>query len=320
MAQHRPTLLQLLPFPIHPDAQTRLERDYSVVRLWEQDDPNSVMAVCRDEVTVVVTSAFMPVRRKLIDQLPRLQAICSVGVGYDHIDWQDAQQRGVQVSNTPDVLNDCVADLAWGLLLDVARDISRADRYVRANQWELRLAELPLGRQVTGKKLGIVGLGRVGAAIAKRAFGFEMQVRYHNRRPRNDVSWPYESSLHDLARWADFLVVATVGGDQTRHLIDQAVLEALGPDGVLINISRGSVVDENALVQALQNKVIAGAGLDVFENEPHVPDELKTMDNVVLVPHIASATTETRQAMVDLMLQNVEAFSQTSRVLTPVSP
>src|SRR5690606_25768500 len=166
----------------------------------------------------------------------------------------------------------------------------------------------------------IVGLGRVGSAIAKRASGFSMQVRYHNRRPRNDVDWPYENSLHALAQWADFLVVATVGGDETRHLIDQAVLEALGPDGVLINISRGYVVDEPALVQALQDKIIAGAGLDVFENEPQVPDELKTMDNVVLLPHIASATMETRRAMVDFMLQNVEAFARTGQVLTPVNP
>src|SRR5690606_18700656 len=176
----------------------------------------------------------------------------------------------------------------------------------------------PLGTKVSHKKLGIVGLGRIGMAIAQRAAGFDMEIRYHNRGPRNDVSYGYEASLADLAGWSDFLVVATVGGDATRRLIDAQVLKALGPNGIIINIARGSVIDEAALVQALVSGELGGAGLDVYEAEPTVPDALKTLDNVVIVPHIASATNETRKAMADLVLDNVDAFATTGKVITPV--
>ncbi|TFL11444.1 2-hydroxyacid dehydrogenase [Pusillimonas caeni] len=318
MSETKPILLQLLALPILPDAQKRLEKRYHCLRLWEAEDPNRLMRDHGGQVEVLIASAFHPARAALIDQLPELKAICSLGVGYDSIDVEHAHARGIQVSNTPDVLNDCVADLAWGLILATMRGMGRAERFVREGKWENQLASLPLGKRVTGKRLGIVGLGRVGLAVAQRASGFAMDLRYHNRRPRADVAWTYESDLLALAAWSDILVVATVGGPDTRHLIDRRVLEALGPEGVLINVARGSVVDEKALIEALESGLIAGAGLDVFESEPHVPDALKALDNAVLMPHIASATLETRQAMVNLLVENAESYARSGKVLTPV--
>ncbi len=316
MPPKKTTLLQLLPFPVLPDFQSRAARDCHVIELWNETDPDAVIQAHRDDITVLVTSAMMSTPASLIDKLPNLKAICSNGVGYDSIDVQHAHKKGIQVSNTPDVLNDCVADLTWGLILACARTLGRAERHVRANQWGR--SSLPLGTKVTGKKLGIVGLGRVGQAIAERSVGFKMDVRYHNRNPRADAPWTYEGSLMELARWADFLVIATVGGASTRHLIDQNVMETLGPNGILINISRGSVVDEAALIEALTNGRLGGAGLDVFDVEPNVPDALKTLENVVILPHIASATIETRQAMASLVLDNVDAFIETGKVITPI--
>jgi len=236
--------------------------------------------------------------------------ISSFGVGLDRLDLAEAKRRGIAVGYTPDVLNDCVADTAFALLLDVARRTAEADRYVRAGQWSTPgVANVfPLGRKVSGAKLGIVGFGRIGRTIAKRGDGFEMVIRYHTRNPVADAPYPHEPSLIELARWADYLVVITAGGAGTRHLVNAAVLEALGPDGFIVNVARGSVIDEAALVAALKAGRIAGAGLDVFENEPNVPDELRNLDNVVLLPHIASATRETRQAMADRVFDNLQAF------------
>ncbi|HUH88638.1 MAG TPA: 2-hydroxyacid dehydrogenase [Pusillimonas sp.] len=318
MPEQKPTLLQLFAVPILPQAQQRLEDAYHVLRLWEANDPNLLMQEHAHTVEALIASSFYPARATLIHQLPQLKAIFNLGVGYDGIDVSLAHSRGIQVSNTPDVLNDCVADLTWGLILATMRGMGRAERFVRSGQWQSRLAALPLGRRVTGKRLGIVGLGRVGLAVAQRAAGFSMELRYHNRRPRTDVAWGYETSPKALAAWADILVVATVGGADTQHLIDRSVLEALGPDGVLINVARGTVVDEAALIEALSNGTIAAAGLDVFEAEPHVPDALKALENVVLMPHIASATLETRQAMINLMVENAESYARTGKVLTPV--
>lgn len=316
MTTTRPTLLQLLPFPF-PEAQSRLVQHFDVIELWNESDPDATITARRDEVTVLVTSAMTSTRADIIDKLPKLKAICSLGVGYDAIDVKHAQQKGIQVSNTPDVLNDCVADLAFGLLIATARRLGEAERYVRSNQWGTE-AKFPLGIKVSHKKMGIVGLGRIGMAIAQRAAGFDMDIRYHNRKARNDVDYTYEPSLTELASWADFLVIATVGGPSTQKLVGKEVLEALGPKGVLVNIARGSVIDEDALVSALVNGQLGGAGLDVYVSEPNVPDALKNLDNVVIVPHIASATTETRMDMVDLVLRNAESYAQTGKVITPI--
>jgi lactate dehydrogenase-like 2-hydroxyacid dehydrogenase len=294
-----------------------LSRHFRVIELWKEADRQATLLAHQNHITALVTSAMTPTTAELIDELPALKAICSQGVGYDAIDVKHAQQKNIQVSNTPDVLNDCVADLAWGLLLACARKLGHAERYVRSDQWGTEVS-FPLGTKVSGKKLGIVGLGRIGLAIAKRATGFDMEVRYHNRNPRNDVKWDYEASLVDLAEWSDFLVIATVGGASSRHLIDRHVLEALGPQGIVINIARGTVIDEEALVEALSAGKLGGAALDVYDVEPNVPDALKKMDNVVILPHIASATHETRRAMANLVLDNVDAYATTGQVITPI--
>ncbi len=312
-------ILQIGSLTGSPTANAELAERYAVARLWEAPDQQTFLREhCRD-IEIISTSAVMGCTEKVISALPNLRAICSWGVGYDSIDVAAAHARGVVVSNTPDVLNDCVADLAWGLMLACSRRIAWGDRFVRANHWEQKVGSLPLGTRVSGKKLGIVGLGRIGEAIARRGAGFDMQVAYHNRNARRDVSYPYHASLTDLAAWSDFLVIATVGGASTRHLVNEPVLRALGPSGIVINIARGTVIDETAMVQLLTEGALGGAALDVFEHEPKVPDALKSMNNVVLMPHVASATHETRRAMLDLVLENIASFCATGKVLTPVN-
>jgi hydroxypyruvate reductase len=252
-----------------------------------------------------------------MDQLPALEIVSIMGVGYDKVDVQSAIARGVPVTHTPDVLNEEVADLALGLMLSVARRIPQADRYVRGNLWAEK-GNMPLSRKMSGKRLGIVGLGRIGKAIAARASAFNMGIAYTGRHRQADVAHAYYPSAKELAANVDFLVVITPGGEGTRKMIDREVLEALGPQGYLVNVARGTVVDEAALVEALRDGVIAGAGLDVFENEPQVPQALREMDNVVLTPHMASATRETRQAMADLALANLQAHFAGQPLLSPV--
>lgn len=317
MPHQKPTLLQLRAIPVLEDGSVRLARAFNVVELWKESNPDAAIFAHQNDITALTTAGMVGASAQLIDKLPKLKAICHWGVGYESIDVKHAQEKNIQVSNTPNVLNDCVADLTWGLILSTARRLGQNERYARASQWGKEPA-CPLGTRVSGKNLGIVGLGRVGLAIADRSVGFNMKVRYHNRHARTDTKWAYESSLVDLAKWADFLVVATVGGQSTRHLIDDKIIQALGPDGMLINIARGSVVDQAALVKALTNGELGGAGLDVYENEPSIPDELKNLDNVILLPHIGSATTETRRAMSNLVVENLEAFASTGKVITQV--
>jgi lactate dehydrogenase-like 2-hydroxyacid dehydrogenase len=238
-------------------------------------------------------------------------------VGYDRVDVAAAKERGVPVTHTPDVLNEEVADLAIGLMLSIARRIPHADRYVREDRWA-RQGPMPLARKVSGARLGIVGLGRIGKVVAQRAAAFGMRIAYTGRTQQPGVAFEYFASAKELAANVDFLVVITPGGAATRHLIDREVLEALGPRGYLINVARGSVVDEQALIAALRGGVIAGAGLDVFADEPQVPAELRALDNVVLTPHMASATHETRQAMADLALANLQAHFAGRPLLSPV--
>ena len=302
----KPVLLQVLP--LLPALERGLGENSTVHKLPPAGPEREAFLAARGgEFEGLVTSAQGGASTSLIAALPKLRVISSFGVGLDQFDLQAAAQRGIPVGYTPDVLNDCVADLAFSLVLATGRRIPEADRFVRAGRWARKEA-FPLGRQVSGAKLGIVGLGRIGRTVAKRASGFDMEVRYHNRRPVEGVAWRHEPKLLELARWADFLVVITAGGPETRHLIADGVLDALGPDGYLVNVSRGTVVDEAALVRALQDKRIAGAGLDVYEREPNVPQELFALDNVVLMPHIASSTVQTRQAMAQRVLDNLAAF------------
>ena len=269
------------------------------------------------EITVAVTSGRTGVDAALMSALPNLGAVVNFGVGYDTTDMAAADSRGVAVSNTPDVLTDCVADTAVGLLIDVLRQFSAADRYLRAGRWPVD-GNYPLTRQVSQSRVGIVGLGRIGGAIATRLAAFGCSISYHNRRPVADSAFTYVESPVELARQVDVLIVAAAGGGETRNLIDRSVIDALGADGYLVNIARGSVVDETALVEALTAGRLAGAGLDVFADEPHVPDALLAMDNVVLLPHVASGTVETRAAMEDLTLRNLDRFLQTGELVTPV--
>jgi lactate dehydrogenase-like 2-hydroxyacid dehydrogenase len=308
MTTTRPVLLQALS--LLPSLEQALAERYEVHRLPPAGPEREAFLAARGSTfDGLVTSAAGGATAELIQALKKLRVISSFGVGLDKIALGAAAQRGIPVGYTPDVLNDCVADMAFALVLAAGRRIAEADRFVRAGRWTQKPATpFPLGRQVSGARLGIVGLGRIGRTVAKRASGFDMEVRYHNRRPVADVSWGYEPQLKELARWSDFLVVITAGGPETKHLIDAGVLEALGPKGFLVNVSRGTVVDEAALVRALQERRIAGAGLDVYEHEPQVPPELLALDNVVLAPHIASATEQTRQAMGQRVLDNLEAF------------
>jgi hydroxypyruvate reductase len=307
----KPRLLQNGRLPEAIEA--RLAEHYDVHPFWTEQDPAAFLASRGGEFVALTTRAAIGVDARMIAAMPALRVISSFGVGLDKVDVDAARARGVAVGYTPDVLNDCVADTAFALLMDVSRKVSAADRFVRRGDW-LKGA-FPLTSRVSGKRLGMVGMGRIGRVIAHRSSGFDMEVRYHSRNKSSDVSYGYEPSLEALASWADYLVVATAGGPETRHLVSASVLEALGPDGYLVNIARGTVVDEAALVDALVNQRIAGAGLDVFEDEPKVPEALFALDNVVLQPHLASGTHETRAAMAQLVFDNLQAFFSTGKVL-----
>jgi lactate dehydrogenase-like 2-hydroxyacid dehydrogenase len=310
-----PTILQACRLP--PVLASRLSQLAPVEVLSDAADPHQFLAERGHAFTVLVTTGTEGASAELIRALPHLKAICSLGVGFDAIDLEAARAQGVAVSNTPDVLNDCVADLAMGLLLDVVRGLSASDRHVRRGAWSTQGPTPPTTR-VSGKRLGMLGMGRIAQAIARRATGFDMDIRYHCRTPKPALPWTHEPSLNALADWADFLVVACTGGPETCHLVSTDVLRALGPNGFLVNVARGSVIDEAALVASLQSGGLAGAGLDVFENEPHVPAELMAMDNVVLLPHVASGTQETRRAMAELVLKNLGSFLTSGRLVTPV--
>ncbi len=310
----KPTVLQL--GPLLPLVEQGLASSYEHLQLAKAADPAAFLAANAGSIDALVSTSRSGVNAALLDALPNLKLVAHFGVGYDNVDVEHARRRGVVVTNTPDVLTDCVADLAIALLIDVARGVTAGDRYVRAGRW--LKGPMPLAAKVSGKRLGIVGLGRIGQAIAGRAEGFDMEIRYHNRRQVPDAPYRYEHSLAELARWSDFLMVATAGGESTRGLVSASVIEALGPEGFLVNIARGSVVDEPALVSALAESRIAGAALDVFADEPRVPQALLALDNVVLTPHIASATTDTRAAMGQLVLDNLARFFETGQAITPV--
>jgi len=283
-------------------------------RLHMEDQ--AAFAAAAPRIRAISASGESKVPRELIAQLPALEMISVFGVGYDGVDIAAAKERGISVTHTPNVLNDEVADLALALMLAVSRRLVEADRYVRSGQW--LKGPMPLARKMSGAHLGIVGLGRIGLAIAKRAEAFGMTIAYTSRSAKADSPYRYLPSAAALAAEVDFLVVITPGGAGTRKLIDAEVLAALGPKGYLINVARGSVVDEQALVAALVAGKIAGAGLDVFESEPNVPQELFALDNVVLTPHVGSATWQTRQAMADLAFANLQAHFAGRALLSPV--
>jgi lactate dehydrogenase-like 2-hydroxyacid dehydrogenase len=302
--------------PMHEPTQARLEELFVAHRLWEAPDPKGFLATLGERVRAVSLFTLHGCPASLIDALPRLEIISSFGVGVDAIDVACARARGIRVTNTPEVLTDDTADVALALILAVERQIVTGDRFVRSGAWAR--GELPLGRALGSCRLGIVGMGRIGQAIARRARSFGMAIAYQGPREKPDLPYRYVADPVALARDCDILAIACPGGRATHHLVDRAVLEALGPRGTLVNIARGSVVDEKALVEALASGAIGGAGLDVYEDEPAVPAALLGMENVVLVPHIGSATHEARQAMGEIVIDNLLAHFAGKPLLTPV--
>jgi lactate dehydrogenase-like 2-hydroxyacid dehydrogenase len=307
----------VLTHAIMSSVDAELERDYAVHRVDGRADIGSLPEVVRRRVRAIATRAGVGATPELVEALPELEIIAIYGVGTDTVDLEHAKARGVRVTNTPDVLTDDVADMALGLALAALRRLCVGDRFVRDGRWARKEA-MPLASKFTGKRAGILGLGRIGRAIAQRLTAFDMRIAYTGRHAHDDAPYRFEPSLLALARESDILIVAVAGGPGTRGLVDRQVLDALGPQGVLINIARGFVVDELALVDALRERRLGGAGLDVFEHEPHVPEALLGMEQVVLQPHQASATHETREEMGRLMLENLAAHFNGRPLLTPV--
>jgi lactate dehydrogenase-like 2-hydroxyacid dehydrogenase len=303
--------------PFYGPSLQALEQQFTAHKLWLEPDRDAFIASVADRITAAASTSARGVDAATMDRLPRLKLIAHFGVGVDSVDTAAAKDRGIAVTNTPDVLTDDVADLALALLLATVRRIPQGDRYVRDGKWIN--APFPLTDTIQGRTLGIIGMGRIGRAIAKRAQAFNLGIAYQGPNRKKDVSWAYFADPEALAGEVDFLVAACPGGEATRGLVDAKVIEALGPKGVLVNISRGSVVDEPALVKALQEGRLGAAGLDVFADEPRVPRELIELDNVVLQPHVGSATHPTRGAMGQLVLDNLDAFFAGRALRTPYS-
>jgi lactate dehydrogenase-like 2-hydroxyacid dehydrogenase len=293
-----------------------LSAAFNVHRLPERDADAALSAIAPRLSAIAVSSVTDQVDAPMMARMPKLAIVSTFGVGYDHIDAAWAGAHGIIVTNTPDVLTEEVADTAIGLLLCTVRELSRAERFVRAGKWLER--GYPLSKAtMRNRTVGMVGMGRIGKAIARRLDGMAVPVVYHARRPA-DVPYRHYPVLVEMARATDVLMVIVPGGAETRHLIGAEVLEALGPDGILINMARGSVVDEGALIKALQGKTILTAGLDVFANEPQVPAELLAMDHVVLLPHLGSASVYIRNKMDQLVVDNLLAWAAGKPPLTPV--
>jgi lactate dehydrogenase-like 2-hydroxyacid dehydrogenase len=293
----------------------QLRAAYTVHERLHATDPAAFAGVAH-AIRAIAASGDSIVSADLIASLPALEIISVMGVGYDGVDVAAAKARGVVVTHTPGVLNDDVADLAIGLMLCAARQLPAADRHVREGRWPA--GNVPLARKMSGARLGLVGMGRIGQAIAQRALAFGMSVAYHTRNARPELPYVHHATAAGLAAEVDYLVAITPGGAGTRKLIDAAVLKALGPKGIFVNVARGSVVDEAALIEALEQGVIGGAGLDVFENEPQVPERLRALPQVVLTPHIGSGTAQTRQAMADLAVANLREHFAGRPLPTPV--
>ncbi len=288
---------------IFPPTQAILEKEFTCHKLHEASDREALLKEVAPRVRAVATFGAAGANAKLMDALPELELISNFGVGVDAIDLEAAKKRGVIVTNTPDVLNDCVADTALALTLNVMRKYPQAEAYLRSGYWGTR-GDYPLTTSLGGKTMGVLGLGRIGEAIARRALTFGMKIRYHNRQ-RKDVSYAYDADAVELAKNSDVLMIATPGGAGTRAMVGAKVLDALGPHGYVVNIARGSVVDEPALLEYLQHGKIAGAGLDVFANEPRISAAFFALDNAVIFPHVGSATNETRTAMGNLQIENL---------------
>lgn len=307
------TVHVLQTFPLPEKTEKALRERYAVHRLFDAPDRDALLAEVGPMVRAIAGTG---VPKALMDRLPALEIIANFGVGYDAIDIPEAKARSIRVTNTPDVLNDSVAELTIGLILALARRIPYADQFVRQGAWAT--GRLPLYQQVSGSTLGIVGLGRIGKEVAVRAQAMKMRVVYHGRNPQPDQPYAYYADLVEMARDVDWLVAVVPGGSGSNGLISREVLEALGPKGMFVNVARGSVVDQDAMIELLANGRLGGAALDVFANEPNVPEELRRLENVVLSPHQGSATVQAREAMGDLVVANLDAHFAGKPLLTPV--
>lgn len=290
---------------------------YQVHKIYEAEDRDAFLTKHARDIRAIATRGELGASAALMQKLPNLEIVSCYGVGTDAIDLPHARERGIRVTNTPDVLTEDVADIALGLLLATARHIPQGDDFVRSGQWGR--APMPLVTRVSGKRVGIAGMGRIGQAIAQRAAGFGCDIRYFSRNPQPQVSYAFEADLTALAHWCEFLVVIVPGGEATKNIIDAKVLKALGSDGILVNVSRGTTVDEDALIAALQAGTIKAAGLDVFLNEPTIDPRFLELDNVVLQPHHGSGTIETRKAMGQLVRDNLAAHFSGKSLPTPVA-
>ncbi len=304
-----PTVLQIAN--LRPEIQAVLDASYTVRKLPD----GAALPDHPEQIDAVVTGGHQGIPTALLTGLPNLKIVAINGVGYDRVDIEAARSRNIRVANTPDVLTADVADLAVGLTIALMRRLHHAHGFVTAGHWPKR--DIALARKVSGKRFGILGMGRIGQAVGRRLAAFDGQISYTDVAAK-DVPYTFVPDLVDLAAGADVLVVCAAASGATKGLVNRAVMDAIGPDGALVNIARGSIVDEPALVAALQAGTLGAAALDVFVDEPHVPPELMTMDNVLLTPHIASATNETRNAMGQLMLDNLAAFFAGKPLLTPV--
>lgn len=314
----------LMPVSLSGSVIDALSARYTLHRLWEAADAAAMLHQIAPRIDVIVAAGSIlaggktfPVDGAFMSRFPALKLVANLGVGYDTVDARWAAAHGIRVTNTPDVLTEETADTAFGLLLNTVRQFPAAERFLRDGQW--LTGPFQLTATLRGKTLGILGLGRIGKAIARRAEAFGLSIAYCGRTRQDGVAYAYHATPHALAAACDILLVAAPGGTATRHLVDAQVLDALGPEGFLINIARGSLVDEPALIGALQARRIAGAGLDVFAGEPHVPDAFLALDNVVLLPHVGSATHATRAAMEQLLVDNVDAYATDRPLLTPVA-
>ncbi|MGZ5177863.1 MAG: 2-hydroxyacid dehydrogenase [Burkholderiales bacterium] len=301
---------------IYAPTLAALEQEYTVHKLWAAADPNALLQKIAPNIRGVVTTSLTGFRHEQFAALPNLEILACFGIGHGAIDLSAARDHGVTVTNTPDSIAESVADLGAGLIIAVMRRICETDRFVRAGNWRKSLP--PLGRELTGKTCGIVGLGKIGLCIAKRVQAFGMSVCYYGPREKNGVGYPYYADVEALAKHSDCLVVTCPLTDQTRNLVDVRILRALGSNGYLINVARGPIVDEEALITALTTGEIAGAGLDVFWNEPDVPSELIEMKQVVMVPHIGSSTQEIREQRGAHLLANLRAHFSGNPVPNPL--
>ena len=299
------------------DVGPGIEARMRLHRLWLESDPEAALERLAPRIRAVAATGHLAVvDAALMKRLPNLEIVSCFGVGYDHIDAKWAGEHGIIVTHTPGVLDEEVADTAFGLLLATARQLPQAERYLREGRW--LEASFPLSPSLRGRTMGILGLGRIGKAIARRAVAFGLDVVYHGRKAQEGAPYLYYPTLIGLARACDILVVVAPGGEATRNIVNREVLEALGPNGVLVNVARGSLVDEEALIEALNSRTILAAGLDVFAHEPNVPAGLLEADNAVLLPHVGSASRPTRQAMADLVVANLYAWVDGKGPLTPV--